>query len=56
MFGLMTSRESYGPRYVLRRLNIESMQQEIQERELERALSQLSADTTKSAPGPAPNN
>jgi hypothetical protein len=40
---------SYGPQYVMRRINIETMSQAIQEQELQRIVSQASANTTPQA-------
>jgi hypothetical protein len=44
--GVTDLTRSYAPAYVTRRINIETMHQAIQEQELERMFSQLSANTT----------
>jgi hypothetical protein len=41
---------SYSPGYVMRRINIETMSQTLQERELQRIFSEASANTTPQAP------
>jgi hypothetical protein len=45
---------SYSPTYVMRRINIEGMSQELQERELQRIFSQASANTTPQVSSPYP--
>jgi hypothetical protein len=47
--GVTDLTRSYSPQYVMRRINIETMSQAIQEQELQRTFSQASANTTPQA-------